>query len=148
MVSNSSRHNGFVIGLPNQMTQDAYSQYSNLQDFANDVFGKIYGYNILEPFTEKIINGFSSTVGTISSGEQISTFALLIHNGQVYGFQYYDTPDKYYSVDSQKTKTRIILSFDILSNKSQITQPSDENYSNYFKTIIDKSVSLTRQYPG
>lgn len=112
-VTNPDRLNGIIIGLPDQNLESMAKQYPSLKDFANNLYSKMIGMTIIEPFNEKIMAGSYAVVGKISSAGPISTFAYIMHNGHVYSFQYVDTPDKYKSTDSQDIMNRIILSFNI-----------------------------------
>ena len=115
VVINPNRENGFIIGLPNQQFQErVFSQYSSLQDFANDFVGKMVGYTIIEEFTEKIFNGFPAVAGKISYLDTTIYTAFIDYHGQIYGFQYHDVANEFDSVDSQRTMLKVIGTFGFL----------------------------------
>lgn len=120
-ITNQDRHNGIIIRIPDESTQIFMMQYSSLEEAANTIIGKIYGMNITEPFTEKIINGLPAAMGKVSgdvpleSGtiKQIAQLAWIYHLGTIYSFQYHDVDNKFNSAESQDIMNRFILTFNI-----------------------------------
>ncbi len=109
----SSIENSINIGLPSQSRAYEINQYSSIQEWADNTLAKSNVTTIIEPFTDKIINGYPAAMGELLSGNQKTTMAIIIHNGQIYTLSYSDTPDKYDTFYSQAIMQRLILSFNI-----------------------------------
>ncbi len=91
--------------------QQGASQYSSLQDFANDMFSKSIGFTIIEPFTEKYFNGFHAVAGKASYLDKTIYLAFIDNQGQIYSYSYEDDINEFDSIESQRTMLKIIRSF-------------------------------------
>lgn len=118
---NETGSNKITFSLPNEQIQSLAQQYPNMVEMMNQYASIAYGTKVIEPFSEKSINGFPAVIGKISqtvledstASELESTMIMLMHNGQFYGLQYSDEADKINNSYNQEILDRLLLSFQI-----------------------------------
>ena len=134
-LTNPDRHNGIIIGLPSKFSRTFLTEYPDLIQAATDVFGKMYGVSIIEPFDEKIVNGLPAVMGKLSGDvaleteivKQTAQMALINYHGEIYSFQYYNIDSQFNSTESQDNMNRFILTFGISKNLSENVNESSQS---------------------
>ncbi len=150
-ITNPDGHNGIIIRIPDVSTQIIMMRYSSLEEAANNVIGKMYGMNITEPFTEKIINGLPAAMGKVSgdvpldSGtiKQIAQLAWIYHLGTIYSLQYHDVDNKFNSVESQDIMNRFIRTLDISEYHTDVTAESNQSL-----IFVNHKLGYNLEYPA
>jgi hypothetical protein len=119
-LSNLPHTNTITIGISDQNHNNILNN-SSLLNFANRNFTHNYGVTVLEPFTEKTINGVPAIIGRIAKEKltdskiesQVKDIILMKSKDLLYKVEYKDNLNNYDDAQRDIIWKRFILSFNI-----------------------------------